>query len=72
MYILVNNHRIILGLFENKTWLNNAIEVMREKEPDTILYYQYVEVNSFEPILFNFWTMHPEKLIEIPRETKSV
>lgn len=72
MYILVNNYRIILGLFENKTWLNSAITVMREKEPGTILYYQYVEINSFEPILFNFWTLHPEKLIEIDREVNHI
>ena len=29
------------------------------------LYYQEIEVNNFDAILLQFFTMHPEKLIEI-------
>ena len=68
MYILVNNHRMILGLFTDKDWLNKAIEIVRKDEPECILYYQEVEPNTFDSILFNFWTIHPEKLIEIERD----
>ena len=72
MYILVDNHRCILGLFTDKTWLNEAIKVVREKHPDSVLYYQTVTPNVFSSILFNFWTMHPEKLIEISKETEMI
>jgi hypothetical protein len=68
MYILVNNSRMILGLFSNKTKLNNAIKIVRENTPETILYYQEVKVDTFSSVLPNFWTMHPEKLIEIERD----
>jgi hypothetical protein len=68
MYILVNNARMILGLFSDKTWLNNAIKVVREAKPGTILYYQKVDVNTFNTVLPCFWTMHPERLIEIEKE----
>ena len=68
MYILVNNSRMILGLFSNKDWLNKAIEVVRKDNPGTILYYQEVEVDTFSSVLLNFWTIHPEKLIEIERD----
>lgn len=33
--------------------------------PDNKLYYQTVTPNEFSSVLFNFWTMHPENLIEI-------
>lgn len=72
MYILVNNSRMILGLFTTKNWLNSAIEVVREDKPGTILYYQKVEVNTFNTVLPNFFTIHPEKLIEIDREVNHV
>lgn len=72
MYILVNNSRMILGIFTSKTWLNNAIEVIREDKPGTILYYQKVEVNTFNTVLPNFFTIHPEKLIEIDRDVNHV
>ena len=72
MYILVNGSRMILGLFQNKTWLSNAIQVVRMDNPDAILYYQKVKVNSFNTILPNFWTMHPEKLIEIGKDVNTI
>lgn len=72
MYILVDNHRCLLGLFTDKNWLNGAIEIVRENHPDSVLYYQKVKTNEFSSVLFNFWTMHPEKLIEIPNHTNSV
>ena len=68
MYILVNNSRMILGLFSNKTNLNIAIKIIRKETPETILYYQEVKVDTFDSVLPNFWTMHPEKLIEIERD----
>ena len=67
MYILVDNHKMIRGLFTDKNWLNEAIKVIREDKSNT-LYYQEVEVNTFDTILINFWTIHPEKLIEIERD----
>ena len=72
MYILVNGSRMILGLFQNKTWLNNAIKVVRMDNPNAILYYQKVKVNSFNTVLPNFWTMHPEKLIEIGKDVNTI
>lgn len=72
MYILVNRYRMILGLFTDKDWLNKAIEIVRKDEPECILYYQEVEVNSFNTVLPNFWTIHPEKLIQIDREKNYV
>ena len=72
MYILVNGSRMILGLFQNKTWLNNAIKVVRMDNPNVILYYQKVKVNSFNTVLPNFWTMHPEKLIEIGKDVNTI
>lgn len=72
MYILVNNHRSLLGLFTDKTWLNAAIKTVRNEHPDSVLYYQTVTPNEFSSILFNFWTMHPEKLIEISKETEMI
>lgn len=72
MYILVNKSRIIWGLFTDKTWLNSAIQAVRENDPDCVLYYQKIEVNTIDSILINFWTIHPEKLIEIPREVNNI
>ena len=59
---------MILGLFSNKTNLNIAIKIIRKETPETILYYQEVEVDTFSSVLPNFWTIHPEKLIEIERD----
>ncbi|MBQ3414748.1 MAG: hypothetical protein IJH39_05230 [Clostridia bacterium] len=65
MYILADNHRILLGIFTSKQWLKSAIKVQQELHPGTKLYYQVVTPNEFSSVLFNFWTMHPEKLIEV-------
>ena len=54
MYILVNKCQMILGLFTDKTWLNNAIQVVRESDPGCTLYYQKVEVNTIDGTLINF------------------
>lgn len=72
MYILVNGSSMILGLFQNKTWLSNAIQVVRMDNPNAILYYQKVKVNSFNTVLPNFWTMHPEKLIQIGTDVNTI
>lgn len=67
MYILVNNSRILLGVFTSKEWLNNALEIVKEQNPESTFYYQKIEPNEFNSTLFNFCTMYPEKLIEIPK-----
>ena len=72
MYILVDNHHSLLGLFTDKTWLNAAIKTVRNEHPDSVLYYHKVEVNEFDSTLFAFWTMHPERLIEISKETEMI
>jgi len=69
MYILVNNARMILGVFTSKKWLNNALKVVKKQNPESTFYYQKIVPNEFNSTLFNFWTMHPEKLIEIPKDT---
>ena len=72
MYILVNKNRMLMGLFTTKKNLNLGLVVMRANEPNCIAYYQKVDVNMFDSNLFKFWTMHPEKLIEIDREVNYV
>lgn len=72
MYILVNKSCVILGLFTDKTWLNSAIQAVRESNSNSVLYYQKVEVNTIDSTLINFWTIHPEKLIEIPKEVNNI
>ena len=72
MYILVNKNRMLMGLFTTKKNLNLGLAVMRVNEPNCIAYYQKVDVNMFDSNLFQFWTMHPEKLIEIDREVNHV
>ena len=72
MYILVNKNRMLMGLFTTKKNLNLGLAVMRANEPNCIAYYQKVDVNMFDSNLFKFWTMHPEKLIEIDREVNYV
>jgi hypothetical protein len=72
MYILVNKNRMLMGLFTTKKNLNLGLAVMRANEPNCIAYYQKVDVNMFDSNLFQFWTMHPEKLIEIDREVNHV
>jgi hypothetical protein len=72
MYILVNKSRILLGIFTDKNWLNAAITAQRNSYGDDVLYYQEIVPNEFSSVLINFWTMHPEKLIKISPETKSV
>lgn len=72
MYILVNKSRMLMGLFTTKKNLNLGLAVMRANEPNCIAYYQKVDVNMFDANLFQFWTMHPEKLIEIDREVNHV
>lgn len=72
MYILVDNHRMMLGIFTSKPWLNSAIKIYKNELPNSVCYYQKVNTNEFSSILFNFWTIHPEKLIEISKEINSI
>lgn len=65
MYILVNNSRMILGIFTTKEKLDYAVKVVRDNEDIKRLYYQKVETDIFDKTLLNFFTLHPEKLIEI-------
>jgi len=69
MYILVNNSKILLGVFTSKKWLNNALKVVKKQNPESTFYYQKFVPNEFNSTLFNFWTIHPEKLIEIAKDT---
>ena len=69
MYILVNNVRMILGVFTSKEWLNNALEVVKEQNPESTFYYQKIVPNEFNSNFFNFCTMNPKKLIEISKDT---
>lgn len=65
MYILVDNHHILRGIFTSKNWLNDAIHTFHKHYPETCLYYQKIKINEFSDVLINFCTMHPENLIEI-------
>lgn len=64
MYILVNKSRMIMGLFSTHESLDMAIKVLKESG-ESRCYYVEVSVDDFDSILFNFWTMHPEKLNEV-------
>ena len=72
MYLLADKSRIALGVFTSKETLNNAIAVCRTNEPYSVLYYQEIKVDVFDSTLIQFFTIHPEKLIEIDRDTNSV
>lgn len=66
MYILVDKFRILLGIFTTKEKLDIAVDVIRKENPDCgKMYYQEIIPDTFDKTLINFWTMHPEKLIEI-------
>ena len=70
MYVLLNKSRILLGLFTSKEMLNMAIKAVKINNPDSCykLYYQKVEVDTFDSTLMQCFTMHPEKFIEIDVE----
>ena len=72
MYLLVNKSHIALGVFTTKETLNMAISVCRTNEPGCRLYYQYIIVDTFDSTLIQFFTMHPEELIEIDSETNVI
>ena len=69
MYILAQVSSfgsILRGVFTNIDNLNLAIRAIKISDADVSkLYYQEIEVNNFDAILLQFFTMHPEKLIEI-------
>ena len=69
MYVLLNNSRILLGIFTSKEMLNVAIKAIKIDNPDCYrLYYQKVDVNTFDSTLMQFFTIHPEKFIEVSVE----
>lgn len=72
MYILAGKGRILLGVFTTKKILNMAIAVCRADEPGCTLYYQKIKPNVFDSTLIQFFTIHPEKLIEIDGEKNQV
>lgn len=69
MYILAQVScfgSILRGVFTDIDKLNLAIRAIKISDADVSkLYYQEIEVNNFDAILLQFFTMHPEKLIEI-------
>ena len=66
MYALLNNNRVLLGVFTNKEMLNMAIKSIKIENPDCHrLYYQKFEVDTFDSTLMQFFTMHPEKFVEL-------
>ena len=70
MYILVGRSYGMYGIFSTKEKLNNVITVVRKFDPSVHLYWQKVEVDVFDSTLISFFTMHPEKLIEVERENE--
>ena len=69
MYALLDNYRILLGVFSSKEKLNMAIKVIKLNHPDEHrFYYQEFEVDTFDSTLMQFFTMHPEKFITIDAE----
>ena len=72
MYLLVDKSRIALGIFTSKDTLNMAIKVCRSAEPHSKLYYQKIDVDVFDKTILQFFTMHPEKLIELDTDTNFV
>lgn len=65
MYILANKSRMIIGIFTNKQMLDVAIAVAKHDDPDARLYYMEFTPDLFDYNLAIFWTMHPEKMIEV-------
>lgn len=66
MYALLNNSKILLGVFSSKEMLNIAIKAIKVNNPDCFrLYYQKFEVDVFDSTLMQFFTMHPEKFVEL-------
>ena len=72
MYLLANKFHIALGVFTTKETLNMAIFVCRTDEPGCRLYYQKIQPDVIDSTLIQFWTMHPEKMIEIGSETNVI
>lgn len=69
MYILATHGpfgAIILGVFSTLETLNFAIRVVKINHPEEHkLYYQKIEIDTFDSTLIQFFTMHNEKLIEL-------
>lgn len=66
MYVLLSNSRILLGVFSSKEMLNIAIKAIKIENPECFrLYYQKIEVDKFDSTLMNFFTIHPEKFVEL-------
>lgn len=65
MYILANKSRMIIGIFTTNWMLKSAIAVAKHDDPDAKLYYMEFTPDVFNYDLAIFWTMHPEKMIEV-------
>lgn len=69
MYALLNNGRILLGVFTTKEILNMAIKAVKMNNPDAYrFYYQEFKVDTFDSTLMQLLTLHPEKFIEVNAE----
>ena len=69
MYVLLNNARVLLGIFSSKEMLNIAIKAIKIDNPDCYrLFYQKFEIDTFDSTLMQFFTMHPEKFVELDVE----
>ena len=65
MYIFANKSRMIIGIFTTKQMLDAAIAVAKHDDPDAKFYYMEFTQDVFDYNLAIFWTMHPEKMIEV-------
>lgn len=64
VYVVVNKSMMMLGIFT--TWENLQMAMAALKESgESKAYYAKVEVDTFDKLLPNFWTMHYEKLEEV-------
>lgn len=72
VYILAGRGYQLYGIFSTKEKLNEAIAVVRKHDTHTHLYWQEVEVDNFDTTIASFFTMHPEKLIEVERENEEI
>lgn len=69
MYLLATHGPmgpILLGVFSTKETLNLGIKAIKNVEPNVNrLYYQEIEVDTFDSTCMQFFTMHPERLVEL-------
>ena len=70
MYLLAGRSCGLYGIFSTKEKLNNAITVVRKFDPYVHLYWQEFKVDDFDTTIAAFFSMHPERLIEVERENE--